>query len=259
MASHDESCSFNAPTAAESNVTESALPESSWDEGRLLAYMREHDRAIGGLERKTLQHEFCFGAAAQLKYEQLGGKWTGWAKDQGYPLETFRRRRLLYVRAGSLQALDNYTSKMEAYYELGIYRKPTRNDEDALDADWEAKAGGNATAYAGSIPADPPKGVKGSPGAPAEATSRSSLSSRADARNKPDDERPQEIVLRTLETLHADEAEELQVTMPLATVKLLDYLAAQEEAGHGQVIARAVRDYWLRNGDPGRQSTGVTE
>jgi hypothetical protein len=135
--------------ASDSSITQDAtntitpgldLPDASWDEGRLLDYMRRHDRAVVGLERTSLQHEYCFGAAAQLKYEQLGGKWTQWAKDQGYPKETFRRRRLLFVRAGSPQALDKFPGKMEAYYDLGIYRKPTQKKMDALDARWEAKA-----------------------------------------------------------------------------------------------------------------------
>lgn len=129
-----------APVATKSSSKGFALPDRSWDEGRLLDYMRQHDKAIAGLERSTLQHEYCFGAAAQLKYEQLGGKWTQWAKDQGYPKETFRRRRLLFVRAGGIEALDNYPGKMEAYYDLGIYRKPTQKKLDALDARWEAKS-----------------------------------------------------------------------------------------------------------------------
>lgn len=128
-----------APVATKSSSTEFALPDRSWDEGRLLDYMRQHDKAIAGLERSTLQHEYCFGAAAQLKYEQLGGRWTQWAKDQGYPKETFRRRRLLFVRAGSMEAISKHPGKMEAYYELGIYRRPTQDDLDALDSVREAK------------------------------------------------------------------------------------------------------------------------
>lgn len=140
----DSSIASNSKITSTS-ATEFALPDASWDEGRLLDYMRDHDKAIGGLERKTLQHEFCFGAAAQLKYEELDGKWTAWAKVQGYPQETFRRRRLLFVRAGGIKALDKYDGKMAAYYDLGIYRKPSRKKLEALDAQWEAKAQGNET------------------------------------------------------------------------------------------------------------------
>lgn len=145
MNSDIASDSKSTQDAAEATTPGLGLPDATWDEARLLDYMRQHDRAIGGLERKTLQHEYCFGAAAQMKYEQLGGKWTRWAKDQGYPLETFRRRRLLFVRAGSLEALDKYPGKMEAYYALGIYRKPSREELDAQDAEREAKAQADVT------------------------------------------------------------------------------------------------------------------
>lgn len=144
-----------APVATKSSSTEFALPDRSWDESRLLDYMRQHDKAIAGLERSTLQHEYCFGAAAQLKYEQLGGKWTQWAKDQGYPKETFRRRRLLFVRAGGIDALDKFPGKMEAYYHLGIYRKPTQKKLNALDARWESKAEGHSAGVASSASAKP--------------------------------------------------------------------------------------------------------
>jgi len=138
-----------APSGPKHATPDWDLPDATWDEGRLLAYMREHDRAVESLERKSLRHEYFFGAAAQLKYEQLGGKWTQWAKDQGYPKETFRRRRLLFVRAGGIETLDKFPGKMEAYYDLGIYRKPTQRKLDALDVRWEGKA------PAGGAQADP--------------------------------------------------------------------------------------------------------
>lgn len=138
--------------AAKTITPDLGLPDASWDEGRLLDYMRQHDRAILGLERTSLHHEYCFGAAVQLKYEQLSGRWTQWAKDQGYPLETFRRRRLLFVRAGNPQALDKYDGKMEAYYDLGIYRKPTQKKLDSLDAWWEVKAKSDVIKMANGTP-----------------------------------------------------------------------------------------------------------
>ena len=68
------------------------------------------------------------------------------------------------------------------------------------------------------------------------------------------DDRPRETFLRGLEDRYADAAEALPVRLPLTCWKLLDHLAAQEEAGHDLVIARAVREYWLRNGDTARIS-----
>jgi len=217
--------------------------------GRLLAYMREHDRAVEGLERKSLRHEYYFGAAAQLKYEQLDGKWTQWAKDQGYPKETFRRRRLLFFRAGSVEALDKYVGKMEAYYDLGIYPRPKFVDLLALDAA-PTVAPVVSEPVEGAV--EPTPAIAGiSPPAPSMVVAAIRPSSGGSGR-EPVKERPTEAVLRGLEDQYADAVEALPVRLPQTCWKLLDLLAAQEEAEHDQVIARAVREYWLRNGDPAR-------
>lgn len=225
------------------------LPDASWDEGRLLDYMRRHDRAVVGLERTSLQHEYCFGAAAQLKYEQLGGKWTQWAKDQGYPKETFRRRRLLFVRAGGIQALDKYDGKMEAYYELGIYPRPKFEDLAALDAGSPAVPG-----VSGPVrrDAEPTHATGAEPPAPTTVATPAGPADDGKSEGEHGDDRPRETFLRGLEDRYADAAEALPVALPLVSWKLLDHLAAQEETGHGEVIARAVREYWLRNGDTAR-------
>ncbi|WP_165252061.1 hypothetical protein [Paludisphaera soli] len=245
-----------ATTIAEPTAPRTELPDATWDEGRLLAYMREHDRAVEGLERKSLRHEYYFGAAAQLKYDQLGGKWTRWAKDQGYPKETFRRRRLLFFRAGSVEALDKYVGKMEAYYDLGIYPRPKFEDLLALDAAMDAAPTVAPTAApVVSAPEDgvvePPLAAEMTPPAPSMVVAAIRPSSGGSSR-EPVQERPTAAVLRGLEDRYADAVEALPVRLPQTCWKLLDFLAAQEEAGHDQVIARAVREYWLRNGDPAR-------
>lgn len=227
------------------------MPHASWDEGRLLDYMRQHDRAIGGLERTSLRHEYCFGAAAQLKYDQLDGKWTQWAKDQGYPKEAFRRRRLLFVRAGDIEALDKYDGKMEAYYDLGIYPRPKFEDLAAQDAGSPATPGDSGPAEGVVKPTHSAAGAE----PPAPRTIAAASPADGGDKGEPVDDRPRETFLRGLEDLYADAAEALPVALPLVSWKLLDHLAAQEEAGHGEVIARAVRDYWLRNGDTARIDT----
>jgi hypothetical protein len=250
MNSDIASDSKSTQDAAEATEQGLGLPDATWDEARLLDYMRQHDRAIGGLERKTLQHEYCFGAAAQMKYEQLGGKWTRWAKDQGYPLETFRRRRLLFVRAGSLEALDKYPGKMEAYYSLGIYRKPSREELDALDVGSPADPGVSGPAEGVVEPAHAAAGAV--PPAPTTIAAAAGPADDGKSEEEPRDHCPRETFLRGLEDRYADAAEALPIALPLVSWKLLDHLAAQEETGHGEVIARAVREYWLRNGDTPR-------
>lgn len=261
--------SIVATTASTSSNTEFALPDSTWDEGRLIDYMRHHEKALGGLDRKTLKHEFCIGAAAQLKYIQLDGKWTAWAKDQGYPLETFRRRRLLYVRAGSLQALDKYTSKMEAYYELSIYRRPNPSDLDALDAEYESRNGGRVASDIGNMPPVSPKDGTTSPAEPEDGDSSPAEPERQEARTsvapggegdrqaRNNEGRPREVVLRELEDRYADQNELLRVDLPTTTRMVLDFLCSQEEADLAAVLARAVREYWLRHGDPTRMAPAL--
>jgi hypothetical protein len=100
------------------------LPDSGWDETQLLAYMARLDQAIGGLERKTLEDEFYYGAACDQMYERLGGRWTKWADENNVPRETFRRRRLVFLKTGKdVSKLGKYTSKMDCYWDLGIYRR----------------------------------------------------------------------------------------------------------------------------------------
>lgn len=216
-----------ATTITEPMAPRTELPDATWDEGRLLDYMREHDRAVEGLERKSLRHEYYFGAAAQLKYEQLDGKWTQWAKDQGYPKETFRRRRLLFFRAGSVEALDKYEGKMQAYYDLGIYPRPKFEDLLALDA-------APTVAPVASVPeegvVDPPVAVETTPPAPSMVVAAIRPSSGGSGR-EPVQERPTEAVLRGLEDEYADAVEALPVRLPQTCWKLLDLLAAQRRRG----------------------------
>lgn len=63
-------------------------------------------------------------------------------------------------------------------------------------------------------------------------------------------ENPREQVVRDLEARYGGSVEPFHLELPVTVFRLVGYLASQEEATEVEVVTRAVREYWLRHGDP---------
>ena len=228
----------------EASVLDLNLPDSSWDDARLLDYMRQHDGAIRGLERTTLEHEFFYGAACQVKYQQLNGKWTKWADERNVPRETFRRRRLVFLGAkADVRNLDKYPSKMECYWDLKIYPRPVKPQDDTQEPERKAKPALNTVTEHRRDRDDQGGGRSEGAERCRKATDQTTKTADEGDRVQGSCDDGMELIGEIEESRVGVDEQEVTVRLMASTVALIELLGEQERSDAGAVIFDAVREY----------------
>lgn len=216
---------------------------------RLGKAVRTEIDAYHGLLRRAGVHLFRAGQhlfEAKALVREAGVTWADWLRRERVADSTARQAIDLYRNA---KAMGHDEIDLEG---LSITDAKIKY---AIVTPKPKKASSSPTLLEDATP--PPEAERSTlPPSPDDGDSTphsSPVAWEAAPRQPPQDKggRPREVVLRELEEIYGGETEELPLTLPLTTWKLLDILMCQEEVEQpSEVLSRAVREYWLRHGDP---------
>ena len=218
-------------------------------------YLIQRWGVMKALQRRTALEFFLIGRAVhlgQLKFKAVR-QFTRWM-NEALPFSTQRGYdAMAFFRAVAGDDINYDPSDILAGWTIskaqevyGLVEPKKIADKPATPVKPDSTQGDTSTQVKPDATPDSTQGDASTPIKPDSTPDSTSMPGSTSTSEK----ELREKVVSDLDNLYGQSSEPFSLDLPLTVFNLVGMLASQEEANESEVIARAVREYWLRHGDP---------